>query len=175
MKHSTIKTKLALFCLVALGFTACTKEELKPMLDVQLTIEETDQFEYVEVAFNQLFFYHTDDSRSNLQNKNDRTISGFILNADYTQQLTLQPHFEMEIEAIRLDADILLPIGNEGAIQKVSDYVGDGKIVLEQPVTLLPDNTYKLDITMNTEEVLVIEDNTVKMDWSKANVEVVRL
>ncbi len=170
--------KKAVFALVlATGLFACSNEEINPMLDINFTMQGTDQFDYAEVAFQQLFLYEGEApnlSKSNLQQMNDQVLIGFQLAKGSTHDLTLQPHFEMQVSAIEADMDLYLHLTNSGLNQKVYKNLGDTKIFLDHPVQLLPNETYDVNIDMDLNDALVFQDTELYLDWSKVTASITK-
>ncbi len=177
MKNVKMIKKLSLLVAIAALFTACRKEDQKPVLDIKFAMEQTDQFEYAEVAFDQLFLYGLDGKdtfKSNLQRFNNRVMTGFQLNRGGTQNVGERSHFEMKVVALKPDASLYLHLTTGGAVQKVWESLGDGKIYLEHPVVLNANESYEVKFTMNTEEAVVIQNNKPAIDWSKVKAQIIK-
>ncbi|MBO6516481.1 MAG: hypothetical protein JJ975_08005 [Bacteroidia bacterium] len=170
---NVFKLKAVLALLLFSGMlTSCSKEELDPVLDIRFTMEQTDQFEYAEIAFRQLFLYEGSNgeatSKSNLQNQKDQVMNGFLLNNKSSHTLTVTSHFTQQVVALEADMDFYLHVTNDGGlVTKVYESLGDRKIFLEQPVTLEPNQTYQIDFTMDLEDALVLKDDQLAIDWSQ--------
>lgn len=178
MRKLEFLKKATLFLILGLGLTACSKEELKPMLDVKFTLEQTNQFEYAEIGFSQLFLLQQGEgeslTRSNLQNMPNAVMGGFRLNKASSQPITSQPHFEMDVVAVEANTDLFLHLTNNGIIKEVSKSLGDKKIYLEAPVSLKSNETYEVNITLDIDDAIVIQDEELYIDWSKATASIIK-
>ena len=169
MKNLKIVKKIAIV-LVAITLASCSKEKQNPILDVKFEMEKTDQFDFAEVSFSQLFLYGLDGNdtfKSNLQKMDKTVMGGFLLEKGGVQDMTKQTHFEMRVAAIKPDASIYLHLTKNGTIQEVWESVGDGIIYLETPIFLQSDEEYEVKISMNTETAIQLKNNKLAIDWSK--------
>jgi len=170
--------KMLAIAVAVISLASCRKEKQDPILDVKFEMEKTDQFEYAEVSFSQLFLFGEDESgkafKSNLQNMNKSTMGGFLLERGGVQDMTKQSHFEMKVVALKADASLYLHLTKNGTVQKVYESVGDGKIILETPVFLNANEAYEVKLIMNTEEALKIKNNKLAIDWSEVRARIVK-
>lgn len=164
--------KMSVIVLMIIGFTSCTKEKVDPIVNLEMQMEKTDQFEYVEVDFNNLYLYGVDESndtfKSNLQSRFENGKSGMILNQNRTLNITQQNHFAMKVVALKADMSLYVHINKTGTNQKVYESINADRIMLANPVLLEPNKSYNVRLVMNTETAIKLTpNNTLAIDWSE--------
>ena len=169
---------LTLIALFFGGLMSCKKEVNAPILNVKFSIEKATEYKHADLSFSQLFLFgineENDEFKSNLEQMDKTISSDFVLSNSSTQSITTQDHFEMEVVALKAEAQLYLHETVGDGIVHVWDKVGDGKITLSHPVILESNGVYDVLLTMNIDEAIVEKEGSLAIDWNKVSAQIIQ-